>query len=68
MGSPFSKRYAAGSLRTSFHSKLRMTYKEQRARGDAWSPSDRSGSPCYSPLVESCLICALEEQKRGASP
>lgn len=49
-GAACAERYAAGSLRRSFYSKLRMAYGEQPVRGDAWKPTYLSGNPCDSKL------------------
>ena len=57
-GSSCAKRYAAGSIRNEFGSKLEMAMKEN-GQGEEWDPVRRVGSPC--PMLEHALIDLLRD-------
>ena len=63
-----TRRYAAESIRNGFVSTLNNMVMKYHGKGEEWDPARRVGNPCASPLVDSYLTCASEEQKLVGVP
>ena len=67
-GSDYAKRHASRSMNKGLVSKLRMVMREQFGKVEEWYPVEKTGNSCSTPLVESYLTIANEEQKQVGVP